>query len=158
MPHDQSSSVGGAYANLRRGDATSREFTGDDGVNRARIHGIAPPFRGRVGGLSAGPHDRWPTPYEPSLQYLLTRVLYSLSPTNGYSFLTYLKQNPIQEVQGQLFGTSQSHAHTWIHLLHAVLNQALAHQELLPARNADELAVMLAAKRTVDVPVSPFLA
>ena len=69
--------------------------------------------------------------------------------------LTYVKQNPIQEVQGQLFGMSQSNANKWIHLLHAVLNQALAHQELLPARTADELAVMLAAKRTKDVPTPP---
>jgi hypothetical protein len=67
--------------------------------------------------------------------------------------LTYLKQNPIQELQGQLFGMSPSNANTWIHLLHAVLNQALAHQELLPARNADEFAVMLAAKRTEGVPM-----
>jgi hypothetical protein len=52
--------------------------------------------------------------------------------------LTYVKQNPIQEVQGQLFGMSQSNANKWIHLLHAVLNQACAHHELLPARNADE--------------------
>jgi hypothetical protein len=52
--------------------------------------------------------------------------------------LTYVKQNPIQEVQGQLFGMSQSHANTWVHLLHAVWNQAIAHQELLPARNADD--------------------
>ena len=28
---------------------------------------------------------------------------------------TYLKQHPIQEVQGQLFGMSQSQANTWIH-------------------------------------------
>jgi hypothetical protein len=69
--------------------------------------------------------------------------------------LTYVKQNPIQEVQGQLFGMSQSNANKWIHLLHAVLNQALAHQELLPARNADEFAVMLAAKRTEGVPQPP---
>jgi Helix-turn-helix of DDE superfamily endonuclease len=69
--------------------------------------------------------------------------------------LTYIKQNPIQEVQAQLFGMSQSNAHKWIHLLHAVLNQALAQQDLLPARNADELAVMLAAKRTEGVPLSP---
>jgi Helix-turn-helix of DDE superfamily endonuclease len=69
--------------------------------------------------------------------------------------LTYVKQNPIQELQGQLFGMSQSNANKWIHLLHAVLNQALAHQDLLPARNAAELAVMLAAKRTEGVPVSP---
>ena len=57
--------------------------------------------------------------------------------------LTYLKQHPIQEVQGQLFGMSQSHANTWIHVLHPVLNQALADQELLPARTAAEFAAML---------------
>src|ERR671911_2569682 len=71
--------------------------------------------------------------------------------------LTYVKQNPIQEVQGQLFGMSQSNANKWIHLLHAVLNQALAHQDLLPARTADELATLLAAKRTAGVPLSPLL-
>ena len=38
--------------------------------------------------------------------------------------LTSLKQNPIQEVQGQLFGMSQSKANQWIHLLHPVLHQA----------------------------------
>jgi hypothetical protein len=69
--------------------------------------------------------------------------------------LTYMKQNSIQEVQGQLFGMSQSNANKWIHLLHIVLNQALAHQELLPARTADELAVMLAAKRLRDTPEPP---
>jgi hypothetical protein len=57
--------------------------------------------------------------------------------------LTYVKQNPIQEVQGQLFGMSQSNANKWIHLLHPVLNQALSDQELLPARTADDLAAML---------------
>jgi hypothetical protein len=56
--------------------------------------------------------------------------------------LTYLKQNPIQEVQGQLFGMSQSNANKWIHVLHPVLNQALADQELLPARTAEEFAAM----------------
>jgi hypothetical protein len=69
--------------------------------------------------------------------------------------LTYLKQNPIQEVQGQLFSMSQSNANKWIHLLHTVLNQALAHQELLPARTANELAALLAAKRAAGVPLSP---
>ena len=29
--------------------------------------------------------------------------------------LTYVKQHPLQEVQGQLFGMSQSNANTWIH-------------------------------------------
>src|SRR5882724_2584210 len=69
--------------------------------------------------------------------------------------LTYVKQNPIQELQGQLFGMSQSNANKWIHLLHTVLNRALAHKELLPARNADDLAVMLATKRTEGVPLPP---
>ena len=62
--------------------------------------------------------------------------------------LTYLKQNPIQEVQGQLFGMSQSNANKWIHLLHPVLNQALADQELLPARTADDLAALLTTPPT----------
>lgn len=52
--------------------------------------------------------------------------------------LTYLKQHPSQEVQGQLFGMSQSNANKWLHLLHTVLNQALAQQERLPARTAAE--------------------
>jgi hypothetical protein len=69
--------------------------------------------------------------------------------------LTYVKQNPIQEMQGQLFGISQSNANKWIHLLHPVLNQALAQQELLPARTAAELATLLAAKQTKDGPTSP---
>jgi Helix-turn-helix of DDE superfamily endonuclease len=62
--------------------------------------------------------------------------------------LTYVKQNPIQEVQGQLFGMSQSNASQWIHLLHPVLNQAMVDQELLPARTADALAAMLATQPT----------
>jgi hypothetical protein len=57
--------------------------------------------------------------------------------------LTSVKQHPLQEVQGQLFGMSQSNANTWIHLLHPVLNQALADQDLLPARTADDLAALL---------------
>jgi hypothetical protein len=38
--------------------------------------------------------------------------------------LTYRKQNPLQEVQGQRCGLSQSHTNQWIHLLPPVLNQA----------------------------------
>ena len=71
--------------------------------------------------------------------------------------LTYLQQHPIQEVQGQLFGMSQSNANKWIHLLHAVLNRALAYQELLPARTADDLAGLLAAERTKVAPTSPLV-
>jgi Helix-turn-helix of DDE superfamily endonuclease len=57
--------------------------------------------------------------------------------------LTSVTQHPSQEVQGQLFGMSQSNAHKWIQLLHPVLNQALADQERLPARTAAELTMML---------------
>ena len=49
--------------------------------------------------------------------------------------LVYLKQAPTQEVQGSLFGISQSKANTWIHVLHAVLNRALASHGDLPKRN-----------------------
>jgi hypothetical protein len=62
--------------------------------------------------------------------------------------LTYLKQHPIQEVQGQLFGMSQSNANKGIHLLHPVLNQALADQELLPARTAEEFTTMFKPQTT----------
>jgi Helix-turn-helix of DDE superfamily endonuclease len=71
--------------------------------------------------------------------------------------LTSVKQHPIQEVQGQLFGMSQSHANTWMHLLHTVLNLALAHQNWLPARTADELAILLATTQAKDRPTSPLL-
>jgi Helix-turn-helix of DDE superfamily endonuclease len=55
--------------------------------------------------------------------------------------LTYVTQHPSQEVQGQLFGMSQSHASQWIHLRHPVLHQAIADQELLPARTAAALVL-----------------
>jgi hypothetical protein len=66
-----------------------------------------------------------------------------------------VKQNPIQEMQGQLFGMSQSNANTWIHLLHMVLNHTLANQDLLPARTADELAILLTSKESKEGPTSP---
>jgi Helix-turn-helix of DDE superfamily endonuclease len=69
--------------------------------------------------------------------------------------LTYVKQNPIQEMQGQLFGMSQSNANKWIHLLHTALNQALGQQELLPARTAAELATLLTRKPSKEGPPSP---
>jgi len=50
--------------------------------------------------------------------------------------LVYLKQAPTQTLHGQLFGLSQSNANKWIHLLHRVLNHALATQDCLPTRTA----------------------
>ena len=50
--------------------------------------------------------------------------------------LVHLKQNLTQEVQGQLFGISQSNANKWIHLLHPILNTALKNLGVCPARIA----------------------
>lgn len=50
--------------------------------------------------------------------------------------LIYLKQAPTQTLHGQLFGLSQSNANKWIHLLHPVLNHALATMGHLPSRTA----------------------
>src|SRR5919108_6290677 len=69
--------------------------------------------------------------------------------------LTYVKQHPIQEVPGQLFGLSQSNANKWIHLLHTVLNQALAQQERLPARTAAALATLLTRNQAKEEVTSP---
>jgi len=71
--------------------------------------------------------------------------------------LTYVKQHPIQEVQGQFFGMSQSHANQWIHVLHPVLNQALADQELPPARTAAVCAAMFETHATDGRATTPLL-
>jgi hypothetical protein len=71
--------------------------------------------------------------------------------------LTSVKQHPIQEVQGQLFGMSQAHANQWMHLLHPVLNKALAQQERLPARTAGEFAMLLTSTQTKDGVTSPLV-
>jgi hypothetical protein len=72
--------------------------------------------------------------------------------------LTYVKQNPIQQVQGQLFGMSQAHANTWIHVRHPVWNQAFADQERLPARTAAECAAMVKTQATDGRATPPLLA
>jgi hypothetical protein len=71
--------------------------------------------------------------------------------------LPYVTQHPIQEVQGQLFGMSQANANTWIHLLHAVLNQAFAPQERLPARTADDVAALLRTVQAKGESTSPLV-
>ncbi len=48
--------------------------------------------------------------------------------------LVYLKQNPTQTLQGYLFGMSQTNVTKWFHLLHTVLNNALAAHGALPRR------------------------
>src|SRR5215210_2983452 len=48
--------------------------------------------------------------------------------------LVYLKQNPTQTLQGYLFGMSQTNVNKWFHVLHTVLNRALAAYGALPQR------------------------
>jgi len=69
--------------------------------------------------------------------------------------LTYLKLNPIQEVQGQLFGMSQSNVSKWIRTLFSILSSALATQGLLPARSAPELRAYLATLPPLGDPEKP---
>jgi hypothetical protein len=59
---------------------------------------------------------------------------------------TYLKQNAIQELHGQLFGVSQSNVSKSVRLLLDILNDALAAQRLVPAHRAAELAARLRAE------------
>lgn len=53
--------------------------------------------------------------------------------------LIYLKQMATQELHGTLFGMSQPKANKWIHLLHPLLNRALAAADELPVRDATQL-------------------
>jgi DDE superfamily endonuclease len=69
--------------------------------------------------------------------------------------LTYLKQNAIQEVHGQLFGMSQPNVSKWVRLLLDILNQALAVQGVLPARTSSELQAYLQAVPPPNDPEAP---
>ncbi|MBD3263436.1 transposase [Candidatus Woesearchaeota archaeon] len=51
--------------------------------------------------------------------------------------LIYLKQGSIQEAHATLFGMHQPDANRWIHLLHPLLNQALAALGELPSREVE---------------------
>jgi len=48
--------------------------------------------------------------------------------------LFYYRQYPTQEVQGFLFGMSQSQANEWIHRLSGLLQTALGYELVLPER------------------------
>lgn len=56
-----------------------------------------------------------------------------------FFILIYLKTNNLQSVQGALFNISQPKANLWIHCLHTVLNQALEHLNVLPARYIEDV-------------------
>lgn len=54
--------------------------------------------------------------------------------------LAYNKTYPLQVVQGELFGMSQSQANYWIHILSPILQRALAYEEALPSRSPQDFA------------------
>jgi len=54
--------------------------------------------------------------------------------------LVYAKTYPLQVVQGQLFGMSQSSANEWLHFLLPVLAQALDALGVLPERDGRQVA------------------
>lgn len=64
--------------------------------------------------------------------------------------LIYLKQGSLQEAQATLFGMHQPDANRWIHLLHRLLNRALARVGELPARQAAELNQRLEPEAAED--------
>lgn len=64
--------------------------------------------------------------------------------------LFYFKIYPLQEVQGYLFGMSQSQACEWIHRLTPILNRALGYEKQLPARNAHDIEQVLKMCPTLE--------
>src|SRR5215831_11393374 len=60
--------------------------------------------------------------------------------------LYYMKVYPLQEVLAFEFGMVQSTAHAWIHLLSAVLKQALDHGGYVPKRDAKQLGTILVSE------------
>jgi hypothetical protein len=68
---------------------------------------------------------------KPSLQTMEDKLLF---------VLVYTKTYPLQVVQGQLFGMSQSSANEWIHFLLPVLAAALDQLGLIPERDGARVA------------------
>lgn len=64
--------------------------------------------------------------------------------------LVYLKQGGLQEAHATLFEMHQPNANSWIHLLHPILNQALAAAGELPVREAQELEQKLELSEPED--------
>jgi hypothetical protein len=64
--------------------------------------------------------------------------------------LTYMKQNPTQAVQGQLFGMTQSNVSKWYHIINPILQRAMDAQGFLPARTYEELTQMLMESDDMD--------
>lgn len=64
--------------------------------------------------------------------------------------LVYLKTYPLQVVQGELFGMSQSQANYWIGVLSPILREALAYEQQLPSRSPQDLEQVLSRYDTLN--------
>lgn len=69
--------------------------------------------------------------------------------------LVYLKNNPLQVMQGELFGMPQNKANQWIHTLLPVLLTTMRNLEDAPARSLEELAQQLGQHVVLDPSSSP---
>jgi hypothetical protein len=57
--------------------------------------------------------------------------------------LAYLKNNPLQERHGAMFGMTQPQCNDWIHLLAKILVKTLKRLEELPEKSAQRIASVL---------------
>ena len=64
--------------------------------------------------------------------------------------LVYLKNNPLQVMQGELFGMPQNKANQWIHTLLPVLLTTMRSLGDAPARSLEELAQQLSQHVVLD--------
>ena len=70
-----------------------------------------------------------------------------------FFILFYLKNYPLQETMGALFGLSQPRANHWIHFLSAVLEETLKNMNFMPERWASELLEKLQSEGDQDLSV-----
>jgi len=127
-----------------------RKFLAMTGYTVEEFEALVPPFQAQFEAyvknyqLNGKPRGkRRYTPYKNSpLPTIEDKLLF---------ILIYVKQGQLQEAQATLFGMHQPDANQWIHLLHHLLNQALAAVGELPARQAEELARRVEPAPTPEV-------
>src|SRR4051794_22814823 len=64
--------------------------------------------------------------------------------------LVYMKNNPLQVLQGELFGMPQNKANQWIHTLLPVLQLTMRSLGDAPARSIEELAERICQRVLID--------
>jgi hypothetical protein len=115
-----------------------KELLALTGLARREFDELLPVFAQALSAAEApahrGPRKRQRAPgggRKPSLRTAEDKLLFAL---------VYTKTYPLQVVQGQLFGMSQSSANDWIHFLVPVLATALDALGVLPERDGAQVA------------------